>query len=267
MGFFLVSALLLTSVHVDATRPPPHMLDLYDSSKAGITSKRPPPRPGRPAGRGWRTAMRVLATGTIRGGVDGFVRRGWVWPRRLPKRDPDAGRDQHPAGDALLQGSDESLWRRALRPGRLQRIRLSFFSVAIGWLGFGFRCFARCRSRRASWNRTSDLANVPSPWRSPPSSRRRRRTTWRRTCSMPRGGSRRGRDSRSDYARARSIKVVRPGDNARFVLFARSDRTLLAHPASATPADNWLTNMAGRRAKSKKRSGASSRSTTPPDHP
>ena len=69
MGFFLVGALLLTSVHVDATRPPPHMLDLYDSSKAGITSKRPPPRPGRPAGRGWRTAMRVLATGTIRGGV------------------------------------------------------------------------------------------------------------------------------------------------------------------------------------------------------
>ena len=50
MGFFLVGALLLTSVDVDATRPPPHMLDLYDSSKAGITSKRPPPRPGRPAG-------------------------------------------------------------------------------------------------------------------------------------------------------------------------------------------------------------------------
>ena len=69
MGFFLVGALLLTSVDVDATRPPPHMLDLYDSSKAGITSKRPPPRPGRPAGRGWRTAMRVLATGTIRSGV------------------------------------------------------------------------------------------------------------------------------------------------------------------------------------------------------
>ena len=113
MGFFLVGALLLTSVDVDATRPPPHMLDLYDSSKAGITSKRPPPRPGRPAGRGWRTAaMRVLATGTIRGGVDGFVRRGGVWPRRLLKRDPDAGRDQHPAGDALLQGSDESRWRR-----------------------------------------------------------------------------------------------------------------------------------------------------------
>ena len=121
MGFFLVGALLLTSVDVDATRPPPHMLDLYDSSKAGITSKRPPARPGRPAGRGWRTAMRVLATGTIRGGVDGFVRRGGVWPRRLLKRDPDAGRDQHPAGDALLQGSDESLWRRALRPDRLQR--------------------------------------------------------------------------------------------------------------------------------------------------
>ena len=52
MGFFLVGALLLTSVHVDATRPPPHMLDLYDSLKAGITSKRPPPRPGRPAGGG-----------------------------------------------------------------------------------------------------------------------------------------------------------------------------------------------------------------------
>ena len=46
---------------------------------------------------------------------------------------------------------------------------------------------------------------------------------------MPRGGSRRGRDSRSDYARARSIKVVRLGDNARFVLLARSGRTLLAH--------------------------------------
>ena len=37
MGFFLVGALLLTSVDVDATCPPPHILDLYDSSKAGIT--------------------------------------------------------------------------------------------------------------------------------------------------------------------------------------------------------------------------------------
>ena len=92
-----------------------------------------------------------------------------------------------------------------------------------------YSCNNAYRSRRASWNRTSDLANVPSPWRSPPSSRRRRPDYVAQDLLDAAGGSRRGRDSRSDYARARSIKVVRLGDNARFVLLARSGRTLLAH--------------------------------------
>ena len=173
--------------------------------------------------------MCVLATGTIRGGVDGFVRRA------------GCGRGGYSSGILTQAETNIRLGMRYFKD-LMNRFGGAHFALAGynapdsrssawpsgGW-GFRFRCVARCRSRRASWNRTSDLANVPSPWRSPPSSRRRRRTTWRRTCSIPRGGSRRRRDSRSDYARARSIKVVRPGDNARFVLLARSDRTLLAH--------------------------------------
>ena len=140
MGFFLVGALLLTSVDVDATRPPPHMLDLYDSSKAGITSKRPPPRPGRPAGRGWRTAMRVLATGTIRGGVDGFVRRARVWPRRLAALLIEATCVQHGIAPPLTIHADHGAPRAVRKwpsassqgPGCGER-RECYLSAVAGW--------------------------------------------------------------------------------------------------------------------------------------